>query len=366
MNPIRRFTSDKELFISSDSWSQLNKTYSKNTIIKFFIELILKNEINLPYKDYSDEVLDEDFFRLKSIKYKDLEVTDPCYTKYDYEYPLSQRYLRILKGGSKTSNFFHQKTRYACDSIYGPGPLRTWTVPKFLETFLPALWSLKYTKVSSAILCSLFNVRKYVPSQFRPSVAKYFYDRFKAKNVLDFSMGWGDRLSGFLASSSTSHYFGIDPNVCLRPGLTEQYKRFNLNKDCTFLFEAAEDALIPKNYFDMVFSSPPYYNVEKYTYSENQSWVRYKLFDDWMSKFLLPVIYKSVEALKPGGHLVINISDVYSGHKHNKICDPMNDFISDLNLKYVEGIGMKINKRPNRKYKYSGSLVEPIWVWQKL
>ena len=41
-----------------------------------------------------------------------------------------------------------------------------------------------------------------------------------AKTVLDTSMGWGDRLTGFYASNAT-HYIGCDPN----PNTFERYQR---------------------------------------------------------------------------------------------------------------------------------------------
>ena len=34
---------------------------------------------------------------------------------------------------------------------------------------------------------------------------------FKPENILDFSMGWGDRLAGFYASEHGRHYVGLDP-----------------------------------------------------------------------------------------------------------------------------------------------------------
>ena len=65
--------------------------------------------------------------------------------------------------------------------------------------------------------------------------------------------------------------------------------------------------------------------------------------------------------------MIINISDVYSGHQINKICDPMNDHIAGLGGEYVGCIGMKMSKRPNSKSDIDTSMVftEPMWVWRK-
>ena len=43
-----------------------------------------------------------------------------------------------------------------------------------------------------------FRLGTYIATQFKPIVAKTIYDMTDAKTVLDTSMGWGDRLTGFL------------------------------------------------------------------------------------------------------------------------------------------------------------------------
>jgi hypothetical protein len=49
-------------------------------------------------------------------------------------------------------------------------------------------------------------------SNFRPEVAKYLYDRYaRGGAVYDYSMGWGGRMTGFLASSAKM-YVGVDVN----------------------------------------------------------------------------------------------------------------------------------------------------------
>ena len=46
--------------------------------------------------------------------------------------------------------------------------------------------------------------------------------------------------------------------------------------------------------------------------------------------------------------MIVNISDVYSNHRINQICDPMNDFISSLpNSQYEVTIGLRMALIPN-------------------
>ena len=130
--------------------------------------------------------------------------------------------------------------------------------------------------------------------------------------------------------------------------------------------ECAEDIYMNEK-FDTVFTSPPYFNIERYNQEDNQSWKRYKKLNNWLDGFLFPVLEKSWNALNSGGTMIINISDVYSNHTINRICDPMNDFISRLSgANYNGAIGLRMAKRPNSKaVKSDGIFVEPMWVWKK-
>ena len=71
-------------------------------------------------------------------------------------------------------------------------------------------YSLKLPQVGKRELRTMIGLRKYICAQFKPNVAKMFYDMNEAKTVLDFSMGWGDRLAGAFASETVEHYVGLD------------------------------------------------------------------------------------------------------------------------------------------------------------
>ncbi len=94
--------------------------------------------------------------------------------------------------------------------------------------------------------------------------------------------------------------------------------------------------------------------------------------------------------MKPGGYLLVNISDVNAASKGRKkgwlsICDPMNDFLDTFpDSQYDDCIGYEMAKRPNcigvgtakvtevanRKPEYilpdrAGLFGEPTWIWRK-
>ena len=145
---------------------------------------------------------------------------------------------------------------------------------------------------------------------------------------------------------------------------------YDTNKKTIFKNSPAEDLDLSDSEFDMIFTSPPYFDVEQYSTDETQSWQRYKSDDAWLNNFLFVVIEKCWNSLADGGTLIINISDIFKSKNQIKICDPMNDYISKLPKAHYTGCtGLRLSKRPNSKndrpedaYKTS---VEPIWIWKK-
>lgn len=151
---------------------------------------------------------------------------------------------------------------------------------------------------------------------FKASLAKSIYDIFKPNTILDFSAGWGDRLLGAIAYGA-NRYLGYDPNPELQKGYREMIEMFatNPSKKYEVIMEPFETAEITEK-FDLVLTSPPYYDFETYISSENQnaktqSINRYPQFADWMVNFLCKSLYKCWNVLNPGGNMVIHLSDVY-------------------------------------------------------
>mgnify|MGYP001410059017 CR=1 FL=1 len=61
--------------------------------------------------------------------------------------------------------------------------------------------------------------------------------------------------------------------------------------------DAAEDCSVAfgSNKYDLIFTSPPYFNAEQYNGGKDkQTWCRYTTEDDWLTKFLFPVLEKII------------------------------------------------------------------------
>ena len=360
---------DNEINISPAKWKQLNAKYSQDEIKQMISDAIGSNDLPMPMRTLTISDAVEDFKKLENLDASSLLLEEEWFTRYDYDdkYFLTNNLIKCCNVGNKTSDFYQQENRWKCNSITAPSAYRSWSEEKFRLTLLNALWSLKFEEITSKTLRTAISMRKYIASQFRPSAAKAVYDLFEAKNILDFSAGWGDRLCGFLASDAVS-YTGVDPNKDAVAKYCDMLDYFYTDRDVTIFNECAEDVDYGDKMFDLVFTSPPYFDLERYTTESNQSWKRYKKLDAWLKGFLFKSIEKAWNHLEKDGHLIINISDVYCHHTINKICDPMNDFIDTLaNSEYIGCCGYQMMKRPNSKSLKgkSGKFAEPVWIWKK-
>ena len=364
-----------ELIINKFEWQKLNSQYSQDEIKDAISDAIIG--LPLPLVKITKEEAKEDFEELKRFDASSLFRKGDLYTKAKYKYPLSKWYLNNSTIGRKSSNYFHQEARWRTQHARYPSPYRSWTELKFHKTFLNPLWTMNLEEVNNKTLRTCIQMRKYLASQYPPAVAKAIYDTFDGKTVLDFSMGWGDRLAGFHASNAKS-YYGIDPNINVWSNYFKQNTLYNTNKNVISINSPAEDHDLQNFTFDTVFTSPPYFHVERYAFGQNeesQSWKRYgKNIDDWLGGFLYPTLKSCWNALEDGGTMIVNIADVHATNNgtnaYIQICDPMNDFISQFPGAHYSGcFGLKLSKRPlsnnDNQDSKNKTIVEPMWVWKK-
>jgi hypothetical protein len=164
-------------------------------------------------------------------------------------------------------------------------------------------------------------------SNFRPSAAKAIYDYLGGNDVLDMSTGYGGRLLGFLASSCTGTYTGIDPSRRTYKGNLAIVDEFKAHKRVRLILSAFEDVPISKlPKVDVAFTSTPYFGKEIYDESPEgkarQSRERYPTYPKWKEGFLKPLIRNTCSCLVTGGTIALNIADVtIKGHKYPLIRD---------------------------------------------
>jgi|TARA_R100000479_G_scaffold68009_1_gene32331 hypothetical protein len=393
------------LSIDEKEWEYIKDTFDKEDVKESLAKVAMTYEI--PYAEMSVKDAHRDYLKLKGMNHNDVLVDGEWFARegteyrYDLTFEGKQQYFKRINTGNKASNYFQQVNRWSVDGSVSPGPQRTWESEKFMTSLMGSAYSLKLPKINRNVLRTMIGLRKYICAQFKPNVAKVLYDKLGSENILDFSAGWGDRLAGFYASETSEYYVGIDPRKENHPIYEEQaefYHKhmtvFEVQKKCDFIESPAEevDFMGYKDFFDTVFTSPPYFNVERYSYDETQSWVRHKEINEWNENFLQKTLKNLWCSVKSGGYLLVNISDVYSNSKWStdrgwlEICNPMNDFLSTFTDSEYQGcIGMELAKRPNsggagtaKSDDYTEEALkkaeetkdktfcEPIWIWKKL
>ena len=385
------------LFIDEKEWQHIITTYDKDEVVDELAKCL--HTYRCPIPEITEKEALKSLKKLKGVKWGDILEYKSWFPRNERrsKYELTHSYFKRDNSGNNASNPFHIETRWKVDWTRTPSGWRTWQTVDGIKTIVRAFWSLEkvLTKVDLQSIRMATTLRKYVASQFKPSIAKAFYDYFRSVNVLDFSAGWGDRLAGFYCGETTKSYVGIDPNTLNHPNYQRQvefYKKhqtfFEEEKQVEFICSPAEDVDFTKykEHFDTVFTSPPYFNVEKYSDEDTQSYIRYKDIDSWNKNFLHKTLGNIIPTLKKDGLLAINIADVYDAKNKTYfyICNPMNDFLKSKGLWYDGCIGMEMTKRFNSggagnakseyfqeylkdKTKHTKNVAfgEPIWIWRK-
>ena len=371
-NIFEKFVIANELIVNEENWSNIVQQYSQEFIIKEISDAIVLFNINLPYRDIILANVKDEYYDLKNKIDTNLFKKGKWVNKFNYKYSYLDYYIDLSNVGNKASDYFHQVERWKCDATGYPSPQKTWETERFRLTLFKALFSLKVKEINPTVLRSIISLRKYIAAQFRPSAAKTIYEIYKPETVLDFSMGWGDRLLAAHASHYVKRYVGIDPNINLFEGYGKQVRTYDAIWGKIKEFElhcgrAEDENIVLNDQFDMIFTSPPYFDKEKYDQSDQQSYKMYHGFDSWMKNFLCKAIEVHSKSLKSGGLLIINISDIYTRKKLYPICDGMNDYIASTGLyNYIGAIGLRMPKRPmSISSDTVGIYGEPLWVWKK-
>ena len=163
-----------------------------------------------------------------------------------------------------------------------------------------------------------------IPATFIPCVARSIYDAIaetllgrnvsdRSLRVLDPCAGWGDRMVGAMCSEAVGEYVGVDVNEAVFPG----YEKLQNAMKTTLKESAPKVKMIhkpfeqcteefPDSYFDIVFTSPPFFDYEVYS-AENPT------YKDWNKDFYTPLVDISRKALKENGLIVFHIDDTSAG-----------------------------------------------------
>lgn len=203
---------------------------------------------------------------------------------------------------------------------------------------------------------------------FRPTIAKYFYDNYCSVNglTLDPCSGFSGRLVGAISSKNNITYHGIDPEPRTYIGNVECAMFFKGIYEFSFKYDqgCAED-IMPNlnNEYDLIFTSPPFFDIEIYSQNKNQSNIKYKDYSEWKDRFLNVLIKESNRLLKDDKFLIINLKN---NNRYNMYDDMVNislnngfELFKEYKIRLINNEFLR-SKNNDINYHY-----EPIAVFKK-
>ena len=285
--------------------------------------------------------------------------------KFQGEYIIFNENYEKNKDLNKITDYFSEKCRIQCinnlKAKESPYDFFQRNKESMFQWFTKnGILDVKYNDISEYLYqnipqCTNFNLTVMV------SILKLL----KPSRVLDPSAGWGDRLIGAIAYNKCE-YTGVDPSNCMEPIYKEiintlvprnDRSRYNVIKN------GFENVNPSQSYYDLVFTSPPFFDFELYEKSETQSVEKFNTLDKWLNGFLFPLIQKSYNSLIIGGYLGLYISDYtnvyFTKDMFNYIKEQIIGFeyCGDINF-YNTSTNIKNNKIKNNK-------IRVIYFWKK-
>lgn len=148
-----------------------------------------------------------------------------------------------------------------------------------------------------------------MPPDFPVHIVRGLIKEFGKKGkILDPCHGWGGRLIGAMLEDVES-YTGIDPSPLQNAGVAdiyETFKEYSNIGNVSLICKPFEDVELADNYFDFAFTSPPYFDVEKYQGGE-QAHVKYNNYELWKDSFYSVLIKNVFKALKEDSFFCLQV-----------------------------------------------------------
>ena len=176
-------------------------------------------------------------------------------------------------------------------------------------------------------------------SIFNPVLCEVVYKWFTLPNSDIFDPFAGGIQRGGIAAMLGHNYYGID--ICDKQCETNQYQlaalkeQYDIKGNATWWTgnSCCRIDLFGKGNFDLVFTCPPYYNLEKYTSNEDDL-SNCKTYKEFISRYF-EALLNSYTLLKDDCFCVIVVSDI-----RNKETGEYYGFVAD-NIKICQDIGFK-------------------------
>ena len=201
-------------------------------------------------------------------------------------------------------------------------------------------------------------------SNFRPTAAHAIYRKFLPDGGLtwDMSGGYGGRLLGAIkadidyittepASETVNGLNGIIQDWGYTPNV------FGTKNYLEVIQSGSEDFIPDRESLDFCFTSPPYFDTEKYSDEDTQSYVKFPSKSEWIDGFLRKTIQNCRYGLKENRYMLINIANVDSFKNLEEECKRV---ALEEGFTLEDTYQLALSKMNAGGFKY-----EPIFVFKK-
>ena len=182
-------------------------------------------------------------------------------------------------------------------------------------------------------------------SIYKPTVHKYLIKKYTkpGDRIYDYSAGWGARMLA-TASFGDREYVGVDPLTI--PDL-EKMRDYLKLKSVTLIQMGSEEYL-ENGEFDLIASSPPYYDQE--VYSDDKTQANNNGEDYFYNEYWLKTLKNCHKMLKVGGYFGLNVAN------YPKMLDMAREEFGEeedkVGLRTVRSHLNKRGKEDAQKYEY--------------
>lgn len=224
---------------------------------------------DFPWRKFNRIELKDEFSRLRRK------------TKEPISFPIPRSIV-----GYPCSNIFFQKERLSTRGASNSksSTIEYWNTAKGKKAIVEHSRKHGRDIFNSAVFLS------HTPAQFPIVAAAKIYRYFGATKIFDPYAGWGDRCLAAMASDID--YVGVDSNKNLKQCYKNMVRLFDTKADIQFIRSKVEDINYEDIDFDLIFTSPPFWQDNKMVECYNGCDDNYEKF---LSESLFPVMEEGLE-----------------------------------------------------------------------
>ena len=189
---------------------------------------------------------------------------------------------------------------------------------------------------------------------FRPLAAAAIYQKFcpAGGTVYDMSSGYGGRALG--AHLAGVKYFGVDPCTENFNGVQKMISDFEFDAEIKQTGSEV-GGWLKESSIDFSFTSPPYFNCEKYSNEPTQSYIKYPTKELWLNGFLGDTLKECQRVTKDSSVIALNIASVRS---YRNLIEDVLRLSESIGLQYLDTWKLQLSGLNRKGFKF-----EPILIF---